>query len=71
VIPLANSVVITGYVDDPSMVSRIIQIAEDFHPKVLNQISVGGRAAGAAIRQGDGSLAHQAAALGRRPVESQ
>lgn len=42
VIPLANSVVITGYVDDPAMVSRIIQIAEDFHPKVLNQISVGG-----------------------------
>jgi pilus assembly protein CpaC len=42
VIPLANSVVITGYVDDPSMVSRIVQIAEDFHPKVLNQISVGG-----------------------------
>ncbi|MGD9645006.1 MAG: pilus assembly protein N-terminal domain-containing protein [Pirellulales bacterium] len=42
VIPLANSVVITGYVDDPAMVSRIVQIAEDFHPKVLNQISVGG-----------------------------
>ncbi|MBL9124628.1 MAG: type II and III secretion system protein family protein, partial [Planctomycetaceae bacterium] len=42
VIPLANSVVISGYLDDPDQVSRIIQMAEDFHPKVINNIRIGG-----------------------------
>jgi len=42
VIPLANSVVISGYVDDPDAMERIIEIAEDFHPKVINNIRIGG-----------------------------
>ena len=42
VIPLANSVVISGYLDDPDQVGRIIQMAEDFHPKVINNIRIGG-----------------------------
>ena len=42
VIPLANSVVISGYLDDANQVSRIIQMAEDFHPKVINNIRIGG-----------------------------
>ncbi len=40
--PLASSVVLTGYVDRPDVVSRIVRIAEDYYPKVINNISVGG-----------------------------
>ena len=42
VYPLPNSVVLTGFVDDPNMVPKIIEIAQDFHPKVINNITVGG-----------------------------
>ncbi len=42
VIPLPTSVVITGYVDQPSHVRQIIEIAQDFHPKVINNISIDG-----------------------------
>lgn len=42
VIPLANSVLISGYVDDPDQVTRITEIAQDYHPKVINQVQVGG-----------------------------
>ncbi|MGB6041815.1 MAG: pilus assembly protein N-terminal domain-containing protein [Pirellulales bacterium] len=40
--PLPNSVIVSGYVDRPEEVSRVIRIAEDFYPKVINNISVGG-----------------------------
>lgn len=42
VIPLAQSVIVSGYVDDPSQVAPIIQMAEDYHSKVINHITVGG-----------------------------
>ena len=42
VIPLANSVIVSGYVDDPGQVAPIIQMAEDYHSKVINHITVGG-----------------------------
>lgn len=42
VFPLANSVLLTGHVDNPQHVQRIVEIAEDYHPKVINNISVGG-----------------------------
>ena len=42
VIPLPNSVMVTGYVDDPNVVGKIIAIAQEYHPKVLNNITVGG-----------------------------
>lgn len=42
VIPLANSVIVSGFVDRPDIVNRIVAIAEDYHPKVINNISVGG-----------------------------
>lgn len=42
VVPLANSVIVSGYVDDPSQVQPIIQMAEDYHSKVINHITVGG-----------------------------
>ncbi|TWT30875.1 type II and III secretion system protein family protein [Blastopirellula retiformator] len=40
--PLASSVVLSGYVDRPEAVSRIVAIAEDYYPKVINNINVGG-----------------------------
>ena len=42
VVPLPNSVIISGYVDRPDEVSRIVAIAQDFYPKVINNITVGG-----------------------------
>ena len=42
VVPTANSVLISGYVDDPNEVKRIVEIAGDYAPKVLNNIKVGG-----------------------------
>lgn len=40
--PLASSVVLSGFVDRPEAVSRIIAMAEDYYPKVINNITVGG-----------------------------
>ncbi|HWA99337.1 MAG TPA: pilus assembly protein N-terminal domain-containing protein, partial [Pirellulales bacterium] len=42
VIPLPNSVMITGYVDDQRDVSLIIAIAQQYHPQVIDNIRVGG-----------------------------
>jgi len=42
VTPLSNSVILDGYVDDPDMVTRIMEMAQDYHPKVINNIRVGG-----------------------------
>jgi pilus assembly protein CpaC len=40
--PLAASVVITGYVPRAELVSRIVRMAEDYYPQVINNITVGG-----------------------------
>jgi len=40
--PLSNGVLISGYVDEPDSITRIMQIAEEYYPKVLNNIRVGG-----------------------------
>ncbi len=40
--PVAQGVLISGYVDHPGHVSRIIQLAEEYYPKVINNITVGG-----------------------------
>src|SRR5258708_28118797 len=42
VTPLANSVILDGYVDDPDAVSRIMDMAQHYHPKVLNNTLVSG-----------------------------
>lgn len=42
VIPLSNSVLISGVVDDPNHVQRIVAIAEDYYPRVQNHITVAG-----------------------------
>jgi pilus assembly protein CpaC len=40
--PLSTSVVLSGRVDRPDVVNRIVRIAEDYYPKVINNITVGG-----------------------------
>jgi len=40
--PIANSVILSGYVDSQEQVSGIIRIAEDYYPKVIPNITVGG-----------------------------
>jgi pilus assembly protein CpaC len=42
VIRLTNSLVLEGFVERPEAVSPIIRLAEDYAPKVINNISVGG-----------------------------
>lgn len=39
--PLASSVVISGWVDGPEVISRVVRMAEDYYPKVINNIRVG------------------------------
>ncbi len=40
--PLSTSVVLSGRVDRSDEVSRIVTMAEDYYPKVINNITVGG-----------------------------
>lgn len=40
--PLATSVVLSGRVDRADDVSRIVRMAEDYYPKVINNVEVGG-----------------------------
>ena len=40
--PVANSVMISGFVDQEQHIARIIRIAEEYYPKVINNMTVGG-----------------------------
>ena len=40
--PLASSVIVSGFVPSAEMVGQIISMAEDYYPKVINKIDVGG-----------------------------
>ncbi|MHB0960955.1 MAG: type II and III secretion system protein family protein [Pirellulaceae bacterium] len=40
--PLSSSVYLSGYVPSPSMVVSIVRIAEDYYPKVVNNMTIGG-----------------------------
>ena len=42
VVPVANSVLISGYVDKLEHIDRIVRIAEEYYPKVINNMTVGG-----------------------------
>jgi pilus assembly protein CpaC len=42
IVPVANSVLISGYVDKPEHIDRIVRIAEEYYPKVINNMTVGG-----------------------------
>ena len=41
-VPVANAVLISGFVDKPEDIDKIIRIAEEYYPKVLNNMTVGG-----------------------------
>ena len=40
--PLASGVLLSGYVDHPQSMTRVREIAEEYYPKVLNNMTVGG-----------------------------
>lgn len=40
--PLSSSVVISGFVPESEMMSRVVEMAKDYYPKVINNMSVGG-----------------------------
>jgi pilus assembly protein CpaC len=40
--PSANSVILSGFVPEPDQVAQIIKIAEDYYPKVITMLKVGG-----------------------------
>ncbi|HEX3998877.1 MAG TPA: pilus assembly protein N-terminal domain-containing protein [Pirellulales bacterium] len=40
--PSANSVILSGFVPEPEQVTQIVKIAEDYYPKVINALRVGG-----------------------------
>ncbi len=42
VTPVASSVMVSGFVDKPEHVERIIQIAEQYYPTVINNMTIGG-----------------------------
>jgi len=42
VIPVATGVLISGYIDDPTQAELVIRIAEEYYPKVLNNMTVSG-----------------------------
>jgi len=42
VTPVANSVRISGFVDQPQHVPQVLRIAEEYYPKVINDITVSG-----------------------------
>lgn len=42
VMPVANAVLISGFVDQPETIDRIVRIAEEYYPKVINNMTVGG-----------------------------
>ena len=42
IVPVSNSILISGYVDRPEHIDRIVRIAEEYYPKVINNMTVGG-----------------------------
>ncbi|MEN6406420.1 MAG: pilus assembly protein N-terminal domain-containing protein [Thermoguttaceae bacterium] len=42
VVPVANAVLISGYVDKDESIERIVRIAEEYYPKVINNMTVAG-----------------------------
>ena len=66
VVRLTNSLVLEGFVERPEDVSPIVRLAEDYAPKVVNNITVGGVQQVLAEGKGDGSFPHQAASPGLR-----
>jgi pilus assembly protein CpaC len=42
VVPIGSSVMISGYVDQPDLIPRITRIAEEYYPKIINNMTVSG-----------------------------
>ncbi|GAB4127667.1 MAG: pilus assembly protein N-terminal domain-containing protein [Thermogutta sp.] len=42
VVPISNGVMLSGYVDQPEHVSRIMQLAQEYYPRVINNLTLGG-----------------------------
>ncbi len=42
IVPLASGVLISGYVDKPEYVDLIVRIAEEYYPKVINNMYISG-----------------------------
>ncbi len=42
VVPVGESVLISGYVDQPEKANHIVRIAEEFYPEVINNIQISG-----------------------------
>ncbi|GAB6166968.1 pilus assembly protein N-terminal domain-containing protein [Thermostilla marina] len=42
VIPISSGVLLSGYVDQQEHIPRIMQIAEEYYPKVISNLTVGG-----------------------------
>lgn len=42
VVPVGNSVLISGYVDQQELIPRITRIAEEYYPKIINNMTVSG-----------------------------
>lgn len=42
IVPVANAVLISGFVDRPEHIDRIVRIAEQYFPKVINNLTLGG-----------------------------
>jgi len=40
--PVGGSILVSGFVDQPEHIDRIIQIAEQYYPKVINNMTIGG-----------------------------
>ena len=40
--PVANSVLISGFVEQAEQIDRIIRVAEEYYPKVINLMTIGG-----------------------------
>lgn len=40
--PISSGVLIQGYVDDPNVQSRIVEIARNYYPNIIDNITVGG-----------------------------
>ena len=42
VVPLSNAAIISGYLDDVNQMNKIIEIANEFYPRIINNMTIGG-----------------------------
>lgn len=42
VLPLSNAAVVSGYLDDVNQMNKIIEIAGEYYPRIINNMTIGG-----------------------------